>query len=61
VRHWTAGGPTNASNLIGVCWHHHHLVHEGGWHATGNADAEVTFTSPDGLRELHSRAGPIAA
>jgi hypothetical protein len=61
LKHWTKGGPTNASNLIGVCWHHHHRLHEGGWNAIGNADAEVIFTSPDGVRELHSRAGPIAA
>lgn len=57
---WTRGGPTNASNLIGVCWHHHHLLHEGGWHTTGNADTHITFTSPTG-RTLHARAGPTAA
>jgi hypothetical protein len=61
VRHWTRDdGPTNASNLIAVCWHHHHLLHEGGWEATGNADREITFTSPWD-RTLRSRAGPIAA
>lgn len=25
------GGPTELSNLALLCWHHHHLVHEGGW------------------------------
>lgn len=58
--HWTRGGPTNASNLIGVCWHHHHLLHEGGWDATGNADGEITVTSQF-ERALRSRAGPAAA
>jgi hypothetical protein len=61
LRHWTRdGGPTNSSNLVGLCWHHHHLLHEGGWEATGNADAEVTFVSPL-RRQLRSRAGPVAA
>jgi hypothetical protein len=58
--HWPAGGPTDASNLMGVCWHHHHLLHEGGWNATGNADTQITITSPWGST-LHSRAGPAAA
>ena len=60
MQHWTKDGPTDASNLVGVCWHHHHLLHEGGWNATGNADREVVFTSPYG-RTIRSRAGPIAA
>ena len=25
------GGPTNLSNLLPLCYHHHRLVHEGGW------------------------------
>jgi hypothetical protein len=58
--HWTRGGPTDAANLMGVCWHHHHLLHEGGWDASGDADGEIVITSPFG-RTLHSRAGPMAA
>lgn len=58
--HWTREGPTDASNLMGVCWHHHHLLHEGGWEASGDADAEIVITSPWG-RRLRSRAGPAAA
>lgn len=60
MQHWTKGGPTDACNLMGVCWHHHHLLHEGGWNASGDADAEITLISPHG-RRLHSRAGPMAA
>ncbi len=60
MQHWTKGGATDAANLIGVCWHHHHLLHEGGWNATGNADGEITITSPGG-RTLQSRTGPLAA
>ena len=55
-------GPTTApptpDNLAGLCWQHHHLVHEGGWTITGNADHELTFTSPTG-RTLSSRAKPV--
>lgn len=60
LQHWTSGGATDAANLMGVCWHHHHLLHEGGWNATGNADGQITITSPYG-RTVHSRAGPLAA
>lgn len=58
--HWTREGPTDACNLMGVCWHHHHLLHEGRWEASGDADGEIVVTSPYG-RTLRSRAGPAAA
>ncbi|MEX2292764.1 MAG: DUF222 domain-containing protein [Acidimicrobiales bacterium] len=59
IRHWTRdSGPTDAQNLAGLCWHHHRLVHEGGWEITGNADDELTFTSPYG-RELRSKPEPL--
>jgi hypothetical protein len=61
MKHWTRDtGRTDADNLIGLCWHHHHLLHEGGWEATGDADDQVTFSGPHG-QVLRSRAGPIAA
>lgn len=61
MKHWIRNrGPTNASNLIGVCWFHHGLLHEGGWEATGDGDGEVIFVGPNGHR-LRSRAGPAAA
>jgi hypothetical protein len=60
VQWWTRGGRTDSANLMGVCWHHHHLLHEGGWTATGNADSEICLRSPAG-RTVHSRAGPLAA
>lgn len=44
--------------LLCVCWAHHHLVHEGDWTVTGNADGQVTFTSPHG-RTLASRPPPL--
>lgn len=55
IQHWVRdGGSTDAANLCGLCWHHHRVVHEGGWSVTGSADHELTFTSPHG-RELRSR------
>lgn len=60
MTHWTRGGPTDASNLMGTCWRHHHELHEGGWNATGNADTTITLTNPLG-HHIHTRAGPLAA
>lgn len=50
IRHWTAEGPTNEDNLIGLCWHHHRRVHEGGWTIEGDPRGEVAFVSPTGRR-----------
>jgi hypothetical protein len=58
IQHWTNNGPTDSCNLCGLCWEHHHLVHEGGWTIHGNADAELTFTSPHG-RHLRSKPRPL--
>lgn len=60
MQHWTKDGATDAGNLMGVCWHHHHLLHEGGWNASGDADGEITLVSPH-RRRLRSSAGPMAA
>jgi hypothetical protein len=56
--HWIHGGPTDTPNLLGLCWRHHHLVHEGAWTVTGDADGLVTFHAPDG-RRLDSRTPPL--
>ena len=58
IQHWTKNGPTDSWNLCGLCWEHHHLVHEGGWTIEGNADTELTFTSPIG-RRLRSKPRPL--
>ncbi len=41
-------GPTELSNLITLCSPHHSRVHELGWRAEGDAQAEVRFVSPHG-------------
>ncbi len=31
IHYWENGGPTDLCNLIPLCSHHHHLVHDQGW------------------------------
>ena len=45
---YSRGGPTRSDNLLGLCWFHHHLVHEGGWSIQGDANVEIKGTGPDG-------------
>ncbi|MDZ7679494.1 MAG: DUF222 domain-containing protein [Acidimicrobiales bacterium] len=59
IRHWSKGGETNLDNLVGLCWEHHRLVHEGGWSIRGDPNGEITFVSPDGRRRLPSRPQPV--
>jgi hypothetical protein len=40
------GGPGNLPNLVLLCYHHHRLVHEGGWHVI-RAGREFRFLAPD--------------
>ena len=46
---WARGGPTDLDNLILLCSHHHHLVHEGGWVLTGTGD-RPSLLAPTGRR-----------
>ena len=46
-------GPTVLSNLVGLCWHHHHLIHDTGWRIEGDPAGRLTFRSSRG-RELTS-------
>ena len=61
IAHWSNGGHTNLDNLVGLCWDHHRLVHEGGWRVEGNPNGEITFISPDRRRRLPSRPPPTDA
>lgn len=45
---WSRGGRTTSSNLIGLCYFHHHLVHDGGWTLDGDANRQITIRSPRG-------------
>jgi hypothetical protein len=47
VVHWIDGGPTDLDNLVLLCWHHHHSIHEGGYSIALSAGA-VSVWRPDG-------------
>ena len=43
IKHWADGGETSLDNLVMLCRHHHHLVHEGGFVCAKTADGEISF------------------
>ncbi|MCP4334070.1 MAG: DUF222 domain-containing protein, partial [Gammaproteobacteria bacterium] len=43
IRHWADGGETSLDNLVLLCRHHHHLVHEGGFGCEKDASGNVVF------------------
>ena len=49
IIHWAGGGPTDLANLVLLCSHHHHLVHEGGYRCSGIAPDHITWARPDGF------------
>jgi len=58
VVHWADGGLTDLPNLVTMCDHHHHRVHENGWDVKGNANGTLRFTGPSG-RTMTSRPSPL--
>lgn len=52
VWHWTDGGPTDLWNLVNLCWHHHHQLHEGGWRLVHDGLGGVRCFRPDGSELL---------
>ena len=58
VRPWGEGGSTEWWNLVNLCWHHHHLVHEGGWRiGFDRRTGAIHVFRPDGseLQPVHPR------
>lgn len=43
IHHWADGGETSLDNLVLLCRHHHHLVHEGGFTCEKTNDGEILF------------------
>jgi hypothetical protein len=43
IIHWADGGETSLDNLVLLCRHHRHLVHEGGFNCRRSKDGEVRF------------------
>jgi hypothetical protein len=48
-RHWVDGGETSLDNLILLCWHHHRLVHEGGYTIEHGDAGELRFRNRHGV------------
>ena len=46
IQHWADGGETSLDNLVMLCRHHHHLVHEGGFVCEKSPNGEVEFKNP---------------
>ncbi len=46
VVHWANGGPTDRSNLAGLCRGHHHAVHERGFNLRGDPNMELEVVPP---------------
>lgn len=48
VQHWADGGPTDLTNLVLVCSHHHRFVHDHGWTLQSTTSGRFTFVPPGG-------------
>lgn len=48
IVHWIYLGETKLDNLALLCWHHHRLVHEGGFKIQINEDLSFSFFDPHG-------------
>ncbi|HSB87760.1 MAG TPA: DUF222 domain-containing protein, partial [Ilumatobacteraceae bacterium] len=49
VRYYTRDhGPTDLANLLPICEHHHHKVHNDNWMLTLTVDRQLTIKLPDG-------------
>src|SRR5438105_3570069 len=46
IEFWARGGRSDLPNLLPLCYHHHRLVHEGGWQVI-RAGEGVKFIAPD--------------
>lgn len=47
--HWAHGGETSLDNLVLLCFHHHRLVHEGGYTIESDDGGGLLFRNRHGL------------
>jgi hypothetical protein len=45
---WRHGGRTDLDDLLPVCVHHHHEIHDAGWEVTLGPNRQLTIRYPDG-------------
>jgi Domain of unknown function (DUF222) len=55
---WTHGGRTDLSAMVPLCAHHHHVVHDDGWHLELADDRTLTIRQPDG--QVHAVCHPTS-
>jgi hypothetical protein len=48
-RHWAHGGETSLDNLVLLCFHHHRLVHEGGYTIEDDRAGGLRFRNRHGI------------
>src|SRR5438034_689586 len=56
IEFWARGGKSDLPNLLPLCYHHHRLVHEGGWQVI-RAGQGVKFIPPERVIPRRAR-GP---
>lgn len=57
IEHWADGGETSLDNLVLLCRHHHHLVHEGGFGCEKGENGKVVFR--DRRKQRLARSAPM--
>jgi hypothetical protein len=55
-QHWAHGGETSLDNLVLLCFHHHRLVHEGGYTIEDDGAGALRFRNRHGI--LHPGLPP---
>lgn len=61
IKHWAHGGTHEMNNIVELCWHHHRLVHEGGWGIKPDDNATFEAIKPDGTEmNEHARDNHIS-
>src|SRR2546428_189676 len=60
IEFWARGGRSDLPNLLPLCYHHHRLVHEGGWQVI-RAGEGVKFIPPERVFTRRRRWGERAA
>ena len=60
VIHWGHGGDTNLDNLVLLCYRHHWMAHEGGWHVVRQDGRRILAIPPTPPSRTWTRAPDVA-